>query len=400
MTASGPSSATPRTTDPAAVTPNLPRTPDEASPLTAEDIMTTITDVEIRPLVIPASIDAPDAADFVGMTAVRNEIYREISGHDDHRMEPDELLPHYRPSAYEERLAWVIVDDGAIIGRVGLDFPHEEGSRVGFWLVELLRDHWGRGIGTRAVEMIERIARERGRTVLQSWAEHPATDAPLPRLAPPTGFGDVPADHIARFMLRHGYELEQVERCSAFDLTGSFDVVERLLAQAEAASSGYRVVQWFAPTPPEFVEGYAWMKSRMSTDAPSAELEFDEESWDAARIAEHDEKYTGTGRTIQVTAAQHVATGELCAFNELVIGKDRTAASHQEDTLVLKEHRGHKLGTLVKCAGLLSWRDVAPQSTRVITYNAEENRPMLDINEAIGFAPISYDGAWKKVLDD
>ena len=72
--------------------------------------------------------------------------------------------------------------------------------------------------------------------------------------------------------------------------------------------------------------------------------------------------YTDAGRHMLVTAAQHVETGALCAFNELVIGKDRTAASHQEDTLVLKEHRGHRLGMLVKCAGLLAWRDVAPES--------------------------------------
>lgn len=359
-------------------------------------IMNTLTGIEFRPLLIPASIDAADAADFREMVRVRNLVYREISGHDDHQIAADELLPHFAPTEYEKRIMWVIVDDGAVIGRASIDLPSEEGSKVAFWLIELLRESWGRGIGSAAYELIERTARENGRSVLQAWAEHPAGDGPT--LAPPTGFGSIPEDHAARFFLRHGYSLEQVERNSAFDLTAPFDTVERLLDEARAASSDYRVVQWFAPTPAEFVDGYAWMKSRMVTDAPSADLEFDEEKWDAARIAEHDARYTSSGRTLQVTAAQHVATGELCAFNELVIGKDRTEASHQEDTLVLKGHRGHKLGTLVKCAGLVSWREIAPRSRRVITYNAEENRPMLDINEAIGFVPIAYEGAWKKVL--
>ncbi len=354
--------------------------------------------VQLRPLSIPASMDAPDAADFAEMVRVRNRIYREIAGHDDHRIAADELLPHYRPDEYQRRLSWLIDVDGEVVGRAGVDFPLEEGSRTAFWLIELVRDVWGRGIGSLAYEHIERSARENGRSVLQSFAEHP--DAPGPRLTPPTGFGSIPEDHVARFFVRHGYRLEQVERNSAFDLRGAFADVERLHAEAVAASGGYRIVQWTVPTPAEFVDGYAWMKSRMATDAPAANLEFDEETWDAARIARVDSLFTDSGRFRQVTAAQHIRSGELCAFNELVIGKDGTEASHQEDTLVLKDHRGHKLGTLVKCAGLLSWRSVAPDSPRVITYNAEENRPMLDINEAIGFVPIAYEGAWKKVLDE
>ncbi|PZU47324.1 MAG: N-acetyltransferase [Microbacterium sp.] len=362
--------------------------------------MTIPAGVEFRPLTIPTSLEGDDADEFREFTRVRNAIYREIAGTDDDALTPDELLPNYQPDPEEIRHVWIVLADGRIIGRVGVDIPLEEGSRGAFWLIELLDEFHGRGIGTAGYALVEQAAREHGRTVLQSWAQHP--DAPGPRLTPPTGFGSIPEDHIARFYQRNGYTLEQIERESVLDLSASADTVARLLQDAEAASADYRVVQWIvqdAPTPDEFVEGYAWMKSRMSTDTPVGALDFDEEKWDAERVRRHDQRVIDGGRTMLVTAARHIASGELVAFNELVIGSDRTVASHQEDTLVLREHRGHRLGLLVKCAGLTSWRrDIAPDSPRVITYNAEENRPMLDINEAIGFTPKAYNGAWKKVL--
>jgi hypothetical protein len=136
----------------------------------------------------------------------------------------------------------------------------------------------------------------------------------------------------------------------------------------------------------------------MSTDVPDADLGMPEEAWDAERVAREDERTAAKGWVMQVTAAQHTSTGELCAFNELTLGPDPTATTHQYDTLVLAEHRGHRLGMLVKTAGLIAWRSHHPDSPRVITYNAEENRPMLSINESIGFTAFAYEGAWRKDL--
>ena len=361
--------------------------------------MTTdiLTGVEFRPLTIPASLESDDAADFIAMVELRNRINLEVSGHDDHRLTATELLPMFAPDEYERRFWWLILVDSRVVGRAGVDIPLEPGSRAAYPRVELLREAQGRGIGARALELLERTSLEEGRTVLQTWAEHP--DGPGERLAPPTGFGSIPADRAARFLLRHGYSLEQVERASALDLGVSVEAIRTLLDEARAAASGYRLVSWELPTPPEFVDGYAWMLSRMNTDAPSGAMEWDEEVWDAQRLARHDQMILDGGRTMLVTAAQHVETGDLCAFTELVLPTDRTRAIHQEATLVLKEHRGHSLGMLVKCANLLALRDQAPDSPRVITYNAEENRPMLKINEAMGFVPIAYEGAWKKVVD-
>lgn len=359
--------------------------------------MPDITGVEFRPLTIPASLATADADEFREFVAVRNAIYREIAGNDDDAVTAEELLPHYRPDPEEIRHVWVVRSDGEMVGRVGVDIPLEEGSRGAFWLIELLAAHQGRGIGSAAYPIIERTAREHGRTVLQSWAQHP--DAPGARLEPPTGFGSIPDDRAARFYRRNGYSLEQIERQSALELRASAPVLERLRAEAEAASAGYRVIQWQVPTPADRADGYAWMKSRMSTDTPTGALEFDEEVWDAARIRRSDQRIIDGGRTMLVTVAQHIDSGDLVAFNELLIGGEPTAPTEQQDTLVLREHRGHRLGQLVKCAALQTWTaDIAPRSPKVITYNAEENRPMLDINERIGFVPVAYNGAWKKVL--
>lgn len=354
-------------------------------------------DATLRPLVLPARADAADAEEFRELARVRNTVYRELTGRDELDLSPDALLPLLCSRRERSVLVWTVRRHDEVVGRVVVDVPHDDGSRVVQAAIELLPRVWGLGIGTAVLPHIEAVARSHERTVIQSWVEQQAGDAP--RLEARSGFGTVPRDHVARFLLVNGFALEQVYRVSRLDLTSdALANASALTAEAQAAASGYRLVSWTLPTPVERRQGYAWLKSRMSTDAPAAGLDVDEERWDVRRLLDMEERVAEMGRTLLVVAAEHIATGELSAFTEIGIGSDPTATTHQHDTLVLKDHRGHRLGMLVKSAALSAWHRIAPDSPHIITYNAEENRPMLSINEALGFTAVAYEGAWKKDL--
>lgn len=350
----------------------------------------------LHPLALPQAGAAPTSV-IRAYANVRNRSIRDVTGRDDDDMTAESLLPILRSSADVTRRQWYITVDNETVGVAPLNIFNDDDGRTAILVISLLRQVWGRGIGSAALLQLEGEARAAGVQRLLVWVEHPAGETEI--LPSPTGFGEIPKDHHARFLLRHGFTLEQVERVST--LTWSDALATRIASLREDASqhaADYRVVQWTLPTPAEHVSGYAWMKEHMSTDVPDADLDMPAEKWDADRIARHDQRHLDRGNRVLVTAAQHIATGELCAYNELAIGPDTATTSHQEDTLVLASHRGHRLGMLVKTAGLLSWRECYADSPNVITYNAEENRPMLSINEAIGFVSIAYEGAWRKKL--
>lgn len=353
----------------------------------------------LHPLVLPARAGAAPTPLVREYADVRNAALLESTGRDDDALEAEALLPLLYSTPDRTRRQWYVASGDRMLGCATLDISQDGDQDTALVIVAVLREAAGRGLGRAVYEHVESIARDARVRKMLHWAEHHDDGSHAEPLASPTGFGSVPADRSARFLTRNGFRLEQVERASEFLWPdGAIDHLRALREEAAGHASDYRVVRWMVPTPAEYVDGYAWMKSRMSTDVPDGDLDTPEEIWDAARVAQFDARIAQKGWSLQVVAAQHIATGELCAFNELTIGQDPASATHQYETLVLKEHRGHRLGMLVKTAGLLTWHEQHPASARVVTYNAEENRPMLSINEDIGFTGFAYEGAWKKDL--
>ncbi|WP_426183380.1 GNAT family N-acetyltransferase [Microbacterium sp. TWP3-1-2b2] len=358
-----------------------------------------MSEIIITDLVVPERLDSAEAAEFHAMVTIGNRQAELDAGIDDLSETAEELLPSWRDQTDRSQRGFIARRHGEIVGAAYLSTANDERATSADTGVMVTPAHWGDGVEQALLERVEQTARELGRSSVQSWTLHPAASNGR-MLTPTTGWGRVSTTPLSELLIAHGYVLEQVERNSVLPLDRPLTMVaEKLRAAIAFAGDDYRVVSWTLPTPEHLRAGYADVISRMATDVPSGDLDIDEEVWDADRVVRHDRNIADGGQMLSVTAVEHSPTGRLVAFNELVIGADRSGVTHQFGTLVVKEHRGRRLGTIVKCANLLRWRDIAPGSPKVSTFNAEENRPMLDINEAIGFVPASYAGGWQKKLD-
>lgn len=151
-------------------------------------------------------------------------------------------------------------------------------------------------------------------------------------------------------------------------------------------------MRWRDRTPDELVDDRALLQQRMSTDVPQGDLPVDEERWNAARIREYEASYVARGRS--VVSAGAVRDGRLVAFSDLQVPLAQPERAQQGGTLVLREHRGHRLGALVKAAVLREVISAFPQVRRVSTYNSDSNGPMVAVNEALGFRPAGQLSSW------
>ena len=353
--------------------------------------------VVLSRLVVPASIAGPEASEFLEFVQVQVAIETEIAGNNDLEYAPEEILPAWH-DAYLPRLAVVAKLDGRIIGDAVYHAAATGEAPEGWVGVEVAPDYRRQGIGRALFDAIVEVARESGCRVLQSYCL--STDLGEPRLPSPTGFGSAPLNAAStQFALSLGFTLEQVERYSRLPLPADADRVAQSLVEATAAAGDdYEIISWQGDTPDEWVDDIALLATRMSTDAPSAGLEATEDVWDADRVRADEKLRADDPRIPLVAAAVHRPSGRLAGFTELSVPPEASRVVSQEDTLVLREHRGHRLGMLLKLANVQYLEAVHPGHPAIITFNAEENRHMLAVNEHVGFVPVGYEAVWKRDL--
>jgi hypothetical protein len=156
-----------------------------------------------------------------------------------------------------------------------------------------------------------------------------------------------------------------------------------LAALAGDVPAGYELVT-FDVCPEPLLEPFSVLIDTMN-DAPLEDLTMEDIAFTPERVRRWERGLADRGHTVWNVVARSTSTGELAAFNQLVVRPEWPEVVENEDTAVAVPHRGHGLGLWIKAVNLLRVVDTLPLAQCVETWNAASNEHMLRVNRRLGF---------------
>jgi GNAT superfamily N-acetyltransferase len=261
---------------------------------------------------------------------------------------------------------WAAFDsDGTVAGYYRMNLPDLENRDRAFLVPTVHPAARRRGIGRELLRHGAERAAASSRTLLESVAVAGSAGEAFARAMGAT------------------VTLEEIRRVQYLDKIAP-GTVAGLRADAARAAAGYSVVSWAGEVPDQYLAGAAEVFNAFN-DAPHSDS-LEEEVWDAARVRER----TGTLQRLGFmrgygVAALHEGSGEMAGFTVMLVDPECPEWGFQQLTAVVRTHRGHRLGVLLKTAMLELLAEAEPQLMRVATGNAADNAHMIAVNEQLGY---------------
>jgi GNAT superfamily N-acetyltransferase len=274
----------------------------------------------------------------------------------------------------DPRQTWLATGaSGEPVGCYLLELPERDNMSTGYCVLVVSPAARRAGIGTALLRHCAEQAARAGRRLLVGDA---GEDSPGARFARALG-------------ARPG--LADVRRVLDIDasLAGR---LQALRAAAEPHAAGYSLLSWSGPAAEEHVDQVAAVTAAMA-DAPR-DPDREAEQWDASRVRAADQRVAVQGLRYYSVAARCEETGELAALTQLGTDPLLPVWAFQELTAVARQHRGHRLGMLVKVAMLDLFIPREPLVRRILTANGEDNEHMVAINAQLGYQVLDKWHTW------
>jgi GNAT superfamily N-acetyltransferase len=270
--------------------------------------------------------------------------------------------------------SWLATDEtGQPVGSYLLELPDRDNRESAFAFVLVPPSRRRQGIGRALLAHLAARSAEAGRRLLLSETR---VGGPASAFAATTG--GTPGMRGVRRRL---------------DLDASMPArLQALRAAAQPYATAYELRSWQGQAPAEFVEGLCATYTAMG-DSPHDES-FEAETWDAARLESSQERELAQGHRCYSVAALS-ASGEMAALTQVSVDPGLPEWGWQQITAVIRPHRGHRLGLLVKVAMMHELARHERALRHIMTSNAAPNQHMIAINERLGYQVTDYIQSWE-----
>lgn len=284
---------------------------------------------------------------------------------------------HRTPPGRFERLAVAAVDRSRasgeqVLGVASLDLPLKDDTQTASVEVNVRPDVRGAGVGSALWEWTRQRGVDAGRSVFQCEVNVPE--------------GETEQSWAGlTFARARGFTSENVEDHLALSLPEAL-ARQRDRPADSAADDDYGLVSWVDRCPGDLVESYARMRSLMNTDVPSGGMVRTARTITAADVREEETRLRENYRSLVSLA--RTAEGDPAGYTLVFVPLGDEDNLLQDDTYVMREHRGHRLGERLKWANLAQVAAVSPEARWLHTWTEQDNTAMQRTNADFGFARV------------
>ncbi len=259
--------------------------------------------------------------------------------------------------------------DGATVGFAVLDEPRHEYTDTLFFTGAVDPAHQRQGVGQA---LLDAVVDSTDRALLRgrAWGGSPGT-----------------------VVLPHwGFERRVTHVIRRLDLTAAHPGWDVLRTEAAAASTAYELTAWRGPAARDLLPEMVVLREAIN-DAPDAH---EYEAYPVERIETYERELADREQTQYTMIARHVGSGEPAGITMVCVDETAPEVAHQEDTSVVRAHRGHRLGLRLKLA-MADWLNAErPDVLAVDTWNDQDNGPMIAVNDALGMRVVASNSVYRR----
>jgi GNAT superfamily N-acetyltransferase len=151
-------------------------------------------------------------------------------------------------------------------------------------------------------------------------------------------------------------------------------------------ADSWEVITWGRRCPDELRSAYCRMRTQMENDVPRGEVDYEPHVFDEERLRVGEERIA-RGYDQVVAAARRTADGAFGGYSVVLVPHGEPEAL-QDDTLVMPEHRGHRLGLAMKRATLAVLSREHPELSAIHTWTSVDNAAMQRTNLGFGYRAV------------